>query len=51
MPGCVQVGRGIYGFSAAQIHNGVPPSNIIVGNYCSIAAGFTPLLGVDHRPD
>lgn len=45
----VHVGKGTYG--GILVFNDVPTRNLIIGNYCSIAANVTFLLGHDHRVD
>lgn len=45
----VHVGNGTYG--GILVFNDVPAQNLIIGNYCSIAANVTFLLGHDHRVD
>lgn len=45
----VRVGNGTYG--GILVFNDVPTRNLIIGNYCSIAANVAFLLGHDHRVD
>lgn len=45
----VRVGNGTYG--GILVFNDVPTRNLIIGNYCSIAANVVFLLGHDHRVD
>lgn len=45
----VHVGNETYG--GILVFNDVPTQNLIIGNYCSIAANVTFLLGHDHRVD
>lgn len=43
------MGNGTYG--GILVFNDVPTCNLIIGNYCSIAANVVFLLGHDHRVD
>lgn len=45
----VRVGKGTYG--SILVFNDVPTKCLTIGNYCSIAANVTFLLGHDHRID
>ena len=48
-PECISVGRGTYG--ELNVMTSTEDAKLIIGNYCSLAAGSIFILGADHRID
>jgi len=47
----ITVGRHTYGHNKIKVFNMIPKRKILIGNFCSIAAGCLILLGADHKSD